>query len=87
MNAINNAFDPSDNTVRVKWNITVSAWDVDRIKNATDLVKTFTYLDLWTVDERVSVISYVSASEWNFTETINYDWLSWGFYIINITTS
>jgi len=88
MNAINNALDPKDNTVRVKWDIQITTWDIDKVKNSNDLVKNFTYLDTWTDDERVNTIVYSSASlVLSFTETFTYAWVSWAYRVSNITTS
>lgn len=51
-----------------------------------DLVKSYTYLDTGTVDERVSTITYVSTSLGiNFTET--YVWVgSTGLYRVSTIT-
>ena len=88
------ALDPTDNTLRVKWDITVSGWDIEKVKNASDLVKAFVFLDAWTDDERVSTITYTSASEGlTFTDTFSYTlipwipWTPWTYLIDTIVTS
>ena len=88
MNAINNAFDPSDNSVRVKWDIQITAWDVEKVKNATDLDEVISFLDIWTADERVDNIIYSSISEWlSYTDTYWYVGVSWNYTNISITRS
>lgn len=85
---IDRSFDPTDNSIRVKWNITTSASDVLRVKNATDNVTAFTYLDQWLADERINTIVYSSVIEWlTFTETFAYAWGAWAYVLISITTS
>ena len=82
------ALDPTDNTLRVKWNIQVSASDIEKVKNAIDLVKAFVFLDAWTDNERVSTITYTSASEGlTFTDTFSYTWTPWAYLIDTIVTS
>jgi len=82
------ALDPTDNTLRVKWNIQVNTSDIERVKNASDLVKAFVFLDIWTDDERVSTITYTSIIEaFSFTETFTYSWVSGSYLIANITNS
>ena len=87
-NAINNSFDPSDNSVRVKWDIQITAWDVEKVKNATDLDEVISFLDIWTADERVDNIVYSSVSEWlSYTDTYWYVGAIWNYTNISITRS
>ena len=80
------AIDTKDKAIRVKWDLTISQWDVDKILWATDLVQIFTYLDLGLTDERVETITYSSVSEWmSFVETFNYIGLPWSYTLNSIT--
>jgi len=74
--------------------ITWSTWEpiaqstLESIKNQEDLVKTFTYLDVGWIDERVETITYSSATLWtSATETFAYAWSPWNYRVTSITTS
>lgn len=56
------------------------------INEANDLVKTYTYLDAWAADERVSTVVYSSASlALTVTETFTYAWTAGSYRVSTIT--
>ena len=85
------ALNPKTSAVRVEWDIKttqLSDTDIILVKNSVDLVKDFTYLDENTDDQRIDKIKYSSESEWKeFTDTFEYWWGTWNYYVTKITTS
>ena len=74
--------------VNVTWKVTLEVWDIYDISNSSDLQTDFTYLDLWSADQRIDTIQYSSVLLWkNYLETYNYWWVAWDYYITSITTS
>lgn len=62
--------------------------DLKKIENAADYTQTLTYLDHWTVDERVNTIVYSSASlALSVTETYSYTGGAWTYSVSGIVLS
>lgn len=88
MRAIQNAFDPTSNSLRVNGDVSVTSSGIEKVRNATDLNKVFTYLDAGTDDERVNTIVYSSVSEGlSFTETFTWAGVPGAYRVDTIITS
>lgn len=80
------AIDTQDKAIRVKWDLTISQWDVSKVLTATDLSEVLTYLDTGLDDERVDTITYSSIIEWlSFVDTYGYTWTPWNYTLTSIT--
>lgn len=61
---------------------------LENIKSSSDYKQELTFIDPWTIDERISTIVHSSISLWlSLTETFVWLWTSPNYYLSTITLS